>query len=188
MKGRGEMRQKRNPNEYKKKVNKTRKLAVEKKEKAYEENAAPDDGDDDSDTTGATEEEEKGHFRVKVSKIPADNNYDEVHSGDENEHHMESSESKTGDSRSDQDDHYSEDECEYDDEKCDHYYQDYIEDRNRELRKKLHKSSQPRMTSILTGSKSTANKQMHKVNEPKQANDGTTTNSRYGGGLCTSWQ
>jgi hypothetical protein len=31
------------------------------------------------------------------------------------------------------------------------------------------------MTSILTGSKSTANEEMHEANEPKQGNDGTTT-------------
>jgi hypothetical protein len=31
------------------------------------------------------------------------------------------------------------------------------------------------MTSILTRGKSTANEEMHEANEPKQANDGTTT-------------
>ena len=74
------------------------------------------------------------------------------------------------DSHSDQDGYYSDDECEYNDEQygyyyeqydyyyyC-YYYQDYIEDKNRrEIRKKLHKSSQPRMAFVLTGSKSTAN-------------------------------
>ena len=70
---------------------------------------------------------------------------------------MESSESETEDPHSDQNEYYSEDEYEYDDEQCDYHYQEYIEDRNREPRKKLHKISQPRMTFVVTGSKSTAN-------------------------------
>jgi hypothetical protein len=101
-------------------------------------------------------------------------NYDEVDSGDENGYYMESSESETGDSHSDQGGYYSEDECEYDGE-CDYYYQDYIEDRNREIRKKLHKSGQPRMAFILIGSKSTANEEMHEADELKQANDDAIT-------------
>jgi hypothetical protein len=59
--------------------------------------------------------------------------------------------------------YYSEDECEYDDKQCDYYYQDYIEDKNREIRKKLHKNSQPRMAFILTGSKRTENEEMREA-------------------------
>jgi hypothetical protein len=36
----------------------------------------------------------------------------------------------------------------YDQEQCAYYYQDYIEERNRDIRKQLHKISQPRMTFI----------------------------------------
>jgi hypothetical protein len=64
----------------------------------------------------------------------------------------------------------------YDEEQCAYYYyQDYIEKRNRDIRKQLHKSSQPRMTFIATGSKSTANEEMHEDDELKQANEDTIT-------------